>query len=312
MQKTYYYTDELNDDFAGTQIESKTLPEGYEFVPKTKGWRIAHFFVYKMFVTPIIKLIKLFSGTKIKNKQVLKPYKKQGAFIYGNHTSYASDAFLPTEIAFPRSADIVVNPDAVSIKFVSGIVRSCGGIAVPSDLNGLKRFTADVEWTVQNKHWVAIYPEAHIWPYYTGIRPFGPAAFKYPAKIGAPVFAYTTVYKKRLFFKKPKKEVYVDGPFFADDSLSLKVRTQKLRDEVYSAMCERAKLNNCEYASYVKLTDPHIAQVLNDMQKNRKRSPFFPKKRREMRAFVEEMSARYSVTGDTDYSDDVQTADKRS
>ncbi|MCD7729560.1 MAG: hypothetical protein LUI60_06585 [Clostridia bacterium] len=306
MQKTYYYTDELNDDFAGTHIEAKTLPADYEFIPKTKRWKVFRFALYKLFVTPVIKLVVLLSSTKVKNKKVTKPYKKQGAYIYGNHTSYVTDAFLPTEIAFPRTADVVVSPDAVSIKHLGKIVKGCGGVAVPSDISGLKRFTSDIEWAVQNKHWVAIYPEAHIWPYYTGIRPFGSASFKYPAKSGAPVFAYTTVYKKKLFFKKPKKVVYVDGPFFADESLPLKVRTQKLRDEVYNAMCERAKLTTREYVSYVRLTDPHIAEVLNNMQK-KKRKPLFPRKRREMRAFAEEMCERYGYVDVTDL--DKQTAD---
>ncbi|MCD8372865.1 MAG: hypothetical protein LUD27_06160 [Clostridia bacterium] len=310
MQKTYYYTDELNDDFANTHIETKTLPEDYNFVPKSKGWKVVRLLVYRMIVTPIIKLVKVFSGTKIKNKQVLKPYKKQGAYIYGNHTGYANDAFMPTEVAFPRTADIVVNPDAVSIKFVGGIVKACGGIPVPDSVRGLKRFTADLDYAIENKHWIAIYPEAHIWPYYTGIRPYGAASFKYPAKSGTPVFSYTTVHKKRMFFKKPRRVVYIDGPFFADQSLPLKQRTQKLRDEVYAAMCERAKLTTKEYVSYVKLTDPHIADVLNNMQKNKKRAPFFPKKRREMRAFIDEMCKEYGVSNANDYSDyDQQTAE---
>ena len=33
-QKIYYYSDEVNDDFAGTDIEKKKLPENYQYLHK--------------------------------------------------------------------------------------------------------------------------------------------------------------------------------------------------------------------------------------------------------------------------------------
>ena len=46
--------------------------------------------------------------------------------------------------------------------------------------------------------------------------------------------------------------MYVDGPFYPDMELPLKERQKKLRDQVYDAMCERAKLSDCDYIRYVK------------------------------------------------------------
>lgn len=264
MKGVYYYSDELNDDFAGTNIKTKTLPADYKYVPDGKGWKAARFFVYKVFAMPIILAVSAIT-TRVKNKRILKGYKKSGAYIYGNHTAYLTDAMNPTRIAFPRTADVVVNPDAVSIKGCGQLVRLLGGVPVPSDLKGLKNFSSDVAGAVEDGHWVAIYPEAHIWPYYTGIRPFGAAAFKYPAKSGAPVFAFTTTYKKRRFFKKPAKIVYVDGPFFAEGD-SLKEKAGDLRDKVYAAMCERAKLSDCAYCEYYKVESAALAASLNAAQ----------------------------------------------
>lgn len=270
MDRIYYYHDELKDDFAGTNIKKIKLPEDYKYVRTDRLWRLCRFLFYKVLVTPIVMLIMAFA-CRVKNKRVLrgskrKNGKKCGAFIYGNHTAYLTDALLPTRIAFPRTADVVVNPDAVSIKFVGGIVRIVGGVPVPDDMHGLKHFSDDITAAVEEGHWVAIYPEAHIWPYYTGIRPFGSTSFKYPAKCGAPVFAYTTTYKKHLFSRKPKKVVYVDGPFYADESLSLKARAESLRDQVYAAMCERAKNSNCCYADYYKVENAQLAAALNGAQ----------------------------------------------
>ncbi len=268
MKRIYYYSDELNDDFAGTHITAKKLPADYKYVRTDGKWKAARFFVYKLFATPVILFAGLFTS-RIKNKKVLKGYKKGGAFIYGNHTSYLNDAMNPTRLAFPRTADIVVNPDAVSIKGVGGLVRLLGAVPVPDSLHGLKNFSQGLEDAAKRGHWVAVYPEAHIWPYYTGIRPFGASSFKYPAACGVPVFAFTTVYKKRRFFKKPKKVVYADGPFFAEGS-SLKARAESLRDRVYAAMCERAALSDCEYCAYCRVDDAGLAASLNAIQSQKR------------------------------------------
>jgi hypothetical protein len=46
----------------------------------------------------------------------------------------------------------------------------------------------------------------------------------------------------------------VDGPFYADKSLSPKEQRRQLRDMVYNAMVERAKCSNVEFIEYRKMT----------------------------------------------------------
>ena len=97
-----------------------------------------------------------------------------------------------------------------------------------------------------------IYPEAHIWPYYTHIRPFPDGSFGYPAKDGTPVFCFVNTYQKRGNKRKPRMTTYIDGPFYPDMELPLKQRRKKLRDEVYAQMCKRAELSNVEVIQYIK------------------------------------------------------------
>lgn len=264
MQRTYYYSDELNDDFAGTKIARKPLPEDYRYVRTDAPFRAGRFIVYRLFATPLIALAGLLCG-RIRNRRATRGFRRGGAFIYGNHTCYLGDALNPTRIAFPRAASVVVNPDAVSIPVAGGLVRLLGGVPVPEGIGGLKNFSRDIISAAERGEWVAIYPEAHIWPYYTGIRPFGAASFKYPAKCGVPVFAYTTVYRRRKFSRKPKKVVYVDGPFFAEGE-TLKEKAESLRAQVYEAMCGRAKLSDCVYCDYYKIGNPQLASALNGAQ----------------------------------------------
>lgn len=252
MAKTIYYSDEMNDDFAKTKIKKRALPKNYKFFRNDIFFKLRRFLLYRLIVTPLIYVYnKLVAHMTFKNKKVMRGYKNRGCFIYGNHTAYADDAFKPTYISFPRPADVVVNSDATSIKGLRWLVTSLGAMPIPDNFHQMKKFNEDIERAIKAKHWIAIYPEAHIWPYYTGIRNFPSVSFKYPAMCGAPVFAYTTVYTKRRFSNRPKITVYIDGPFFADSALPVKAAAQKLRDEVYEAMCARAALSDCSYVEYI-------------------------------------------------------------
>lgn len=250
-QKVYYYSDELNDDFAGTHIKRRSLPEDYVYLNKGFGGFLKRVFIYRLIVFPLLSLYnKLIKRVKYVNKKAFKGYKKRACFMYGNHTSMIVDAFNPSYLAFPRPADIIVNPDATSIKGLGWLIKTLGGLPIPDGYAGMKKFNAAVAEAVECRHWIAVYPEAHIWHYYTGIRPFPATSFAYPVKLGTPVFSYTLTYKKRRHSDYPRYVVYIDGPFFPDTGLPYKQAVQKLRDEVYAAMYARAQLSDCEYIRY--------------------------------------------------------------
>ena len=103
---------------------------------------------------------------------------------------------------------------------------------------------------------ITIYPEAHIWPYCTFIRKFGPETFLYPSEKNVPSFVITACYTKRKIGTRPKIIFVCDGPFYPDMTLPKKERMQKLRDEVFNAMDSAAKkYSDYEYYRYVKATD---------------------------------------------------------
>ena len=252
MDKILYYSDELNDDFAGTKIVGKGVKPDYRYFNRGVLGIIKKIILYRLIVTPASFIYnKLVKRVTYKNKRVLKGYKRRGCFIYGNHTAFMLDATNPTYLAFPRPADVIVNSDATSITGLRGVMRTIGALPIPDDFHLMGKFTCAVGQAIKKRHWVAVYPEAHIWPYYTKIRNFSCVSFNYPVKLDAPVFAYTMTYKKRKLRSRPKRTVYIDGPFFADKALPHKEAVKKLRDEVYNAMCARAKLSNCEYVEYV-------------------------------------------------------------
>ena len=213
------------------------------------------FIVYRIiFLVPTYVYTKIHYGLEIKNREVVKRYikeNKRGFFIYHNHTQLIIDTFLPTYVGFNKKAYIVANPDNVSIKGMKTLNKMLGGLPIPGDKESTKNFLHALEYYINKGSAISIYPEAHIWPFYTKIRNFSSVSFKYPCKYDTAVFASTTTYK-RVGKDKLKMVVYVDGPFYPDKNLSIKEAQNKLRDEVYAAMVERAKNSDIEAISYIK------------------------------------------------------------
>lgn len=246
-QEIRYYSDEAHDDFANTHIKTKQLNPDFKYYTSNPLIRLRKFVIYRCIITPIVFLyVKVIRRVSYRNKKCMKGYKKRGCFIYGNHTAFACDAFNPTCLAYPRWADVVVNEDSTSIKGCRWLLMDLGALPIPSNIHMMNKFTDAISHAIEKKHWVAIYPEAHIWPYYSGVRNFPAVSFRYPVKLDAPVFAYTMTYKKRKHSDRPKITVYVDGPFLPDKSLPQKQAIAKLRDEVYSAM----KARTDEFSTY--------------------------------------------------------------
>ena len=250
--KSYFYSDELNDDFAFAYIKNQAeIKDNYKYISHNIIFMILEFVVYRIIMTIVAYFTCFKRHVRIKNKKIVRKAKGK-YFLYGNHTQMPTDAYIPNIIGFPRKSFIIVNPDSVSFKGFAWFVKGSGALPVPSNISGLKNFMNAVERRINHNHPVVIFPEAHIWPYYTKIRPYKPISFKYPIKLGVPAFCFTTTYQKRRFFKKPRITVYVDGPFYPNNELNCKEAEKELRDRIYECMVERAKLSNYEYYKYYK------------------------------------------------------------
>ena len=94
----------------------------------------------------------------------------------------------------------------------------------------------------------------HIWPYYTKIRPFKDASFRYPQILNKPVFTLTNTYQKRHHGKTPTIVTYIDGPFYPEGDNAKEIR-KKLRDLCYNQMVKRSELNTAFLVKYIKKED---------------------------------------------------------
>ena len=255
-RKVIYYTDELNDEFSTAQITPRRIDENYVYIYNSLWKKITHYFWYRVIATPVaFCYVKFVFHQKTVNRRLFRKCKKQGYFIYGNHTQPTGDAFLPSMLNFPKHDYVIVHPNNVSMPGLGRITPSLGALPLPDDKAAFRNFNDAIDTHIKRAHGVVVYPEAHIWPYYTGIRPFPDTSFAYPARLNAPVYCFTNTYHKRRFSRQPKIITYIDGPFFPDSEKSARANRKALRDMVYNAMCERAKNSDHVQIQYIKKDD---------------------------------------------------------
>ncbi|MDO5402606.1 MAG: hypothetical protein Q4F11_04125 [Eubacteriales bacterium] len=252
-EKTYYYSDELNDEFSGVSRETVKVDGKYQYIHKGIIWRAASFIIYRIIMTPAAYIyMKCKFNIKIVNRRAFKQCKKEGFFLYGNHTQMPGDGYLPTLLTFPKRDYVVVNADNISLKGTKTFMEMIGAFTLPNHISGMKNFVRAMKYRVNEGNGIVIYPEAHIWPYYTGIRPFTAESFAYPVMFNKPVFSFTVTYHKRKKRRQPVIKVYVDGPLYPKKWKKQKEAQKDLRDAVYDKMCQRAKNSSYIYVNYIK------------------------------------------------------------
>jgi 1-acyl-sn-glycerol-3-phosphate acyltransferase len=252
-RKIIFYTDERNDEFSRAQITPRTVDASYVYDHDSVWKRFTHFFWYRIVATPIAFLYtKLVFGHRVVNHDLLRTYAGKGCFLYGNHTQDIADAFIPNLLRISTETSVIVHPNNVSMPILGRITPSLGALPLPDDMGAYRHFLEAIERRIRAGNQIVIYPEAHIWPYYTEIRSFSDDSFLYPVKYGVAAFCFTNVYRRRRWGRRPRIVTYIDGPFYPREDLPMRERRRDLRDRVYACMCERAKMSDVRWIQYIK------------------------------------------------------------
>lgn len=251
MNRIIYYKDELNDEFSKAKIIPKSIDENYIYIHTNIFWKILAF-LFNCIMFPI-KIIypKVVFRIKYIGEEKLKEYKKTGYFVYVNHTQPFCDTFIPSNPIWPKKNYIIVNPENVSLPIFGNSIQMLGAIPIPTTKNGMKNFLDCINKRALDGNSITIYPEAHIWPFYTKIRPFKSVSFKYPVNLGLPTFCMTNTYQRRGNSEKVNIVTYIDGPFWPDKNLNKQEQKENLRNQVYNMMNERSKNSNIEHIKYI-------------------------------------------------------------
>lgn len=246
MKKVIEYKS-YDEDVVTSSNQDYKLKSNYKWIHKNIIWNILSYIVYWiiLLVALIYKLVRRIS---YKNKRVLKGT----YFLYGNHTSQFGDILNPFLICFPRRPYLICSPANLGIPVIGKILPLAGALPIPDDLHGLVKFKKAVEYRSKKGNPIIIYPEAHLWPWYTGIRDYTNVSFHYPVDLDTKVYSMTTTYIKSNIFNKPNINIYIDGPFIKNNDISKKENAEKFRLEVLNKMKSRSKSSNCKFITYKK------------------------------------------------------------
>ena len=258
-ERVFYYESEEDDPIKTDEQEKKIevrLPEGYEFIPR-------HFWV-RLYSATLFRLFWLFGQwyekrywqTKFYGREKLKKAKGKGYVMYANHTNPFHDVFGPA-FAADRRIFTIISPVNLKIPGIGKFLPMIGGLPLGKTTKEKKAFNEAVDKRLKQKKVLVVYPEAHVWPYYTGIRKFpaGDKSFKYAVRNELPVYTMTTTYHKRKDKKHgdlPRMDVYVDGPFWPDPKKSDDENRAILAKKAYDSMVKWSKKNTYNYFEYKK------------------------------------------------------------
>lgn len=249
MKKVRYYSS-FCDDFEQTGNQNYKLPDNYKWVKKDIISKALSGLIYGMAVIFGGAYCRLFLHMKVKGRKKVKGIKGD-FFIYGNHTQPVGDVFIPAMCVLPKRIYTVVSTANYGIPIIGKLLPYLGALPISDSLEGIKELNKAIEQRLEKKHPIVIYPEAHVWEYYTDIRPFPDTSFKFPVKFNKPCFALTVTYKRSRHFKRPIMEVFIDGPFYPQGNTA-KEMAVNLHKQVFEIMKERCKNSDVEYIRYEK------------------------------------------------------------
>ncbi|BDR59820.1 lysophospholipid acyltransferase family protein [Lactobacillus xylocopicola] len=253
MAERKFYYHHLTDDLVVSRQQDYQLPDNYSIFPTTsasKAWakiiRLSGGLISLVYVRAIARI-------QIVGKEKLQLVSDQGYFIYGNHTQPFGDIVLPLSLVPWQNYYAIGAPANWGIPILGKLVLPYFALPVGQNLKQSGKLISAVTQVIQAKKTVVIYPEAHVWPYYTKIRPFTKTSMHFPVALHAPSFTMTTTYSRLHLGKRPRITVYIDGPFYPDRHLDKKQAQVQLHTQISAAMQRRAHLSNYQYYTYQRL-----------------------------------------------------------
>ena len=248
MKNIYYYED-FDSDVVTSKNQDFKLKKNYKWVHHNIFYKISSYLLYYIFLFISFIYVKLILHVKIVNKKVLSG--KKNYFLFINHTQEVGDAFIPALITLPKRPYFIVNKANLGIPFLGKLLPMLGAIVVPEDLHNFKYFKEAIN-NYEKNHPIVVYPEGHVWPYYTKIRSFKKGGFQLAIDENSEIYSATVTYQKRKYSKKPRIVIYIEGGYQVNNLLTKKEKVNDIINKVRNSMIINSGKSNVEYVTYKK------------------------------------------------------------
>ena len=265
------YVPEPSADFPGdnpftrmTPILGKTkdikFDATYPYLDKSLKFRFLHIFLYFATWTLAFLVNHIRFGLKIEGREKIRQNRKlfaNGIMTVCNHV-HRWDMICVLQAMHYRKAWIPMYAQAFKGKD-GFLMKHIGGIAIPENFRGLRKFDQAIEELVSNKQWIHIFPESCSWYHYAPLRPFKTGAFNMACRYALPVLPMMISFRPRTGWRKlfgkgdPLITIRVGDPIVPDPHASRKEEATRMRDLAHQTMLDMAGIVSNPWPSNYEL-----------------------------------------------------------
>lgn len=264
--KVVYYTDDINDDTSRFNTRKVSIDDKYSYLPTSILYKFSSGVFYYFFAKPLLYFITIFiQKIKVRGIKNIRKLKNTGYIIYCNHTHFSDAYIMPTRITGFKRTYIICDKLSLGIPIINKLVKGLGGLPVPDTKTATVNLNKVVDSLLEKKKAIVVYPEAHIWKYFTGTREFSATSFKFASRNNVPVVPIAVTYEKHKFlgrYRKPRMIYNIGEPIYSKVDLNVKENAQYLRDETFTYIknvvgCE----TNYSYYKYIKTNPEDLEKI---------------------------------------------------
>ncbi len=219
----------------------------YTYLDKSLKFKTWHFLVYLALWIAAFPLNRIRYGLKIEGREKIRQNRKlfaNGLMTVCNHVC-RWDMICVLQAMRYRKAWIPMYAQAFNGKD-GFLMKHIGGIAIPDNYSGLRKFDQALDELHSKKQWIHIFPESCSWYNYAPLRPFKTGAFNMAYKYALPIIPMVITFRPRTGWRKifsdsgPLLTIHVGDPIVPDLSAPRKEETARLRDLAHKTMLDMA------------------------------------------------------------------------
>ncbi len=202
----------------------KVVDENWKYKRKNPFYIIGAGFLRLLALIFLPIWMKCSTHYKIRGKENLKGLKKKGVVIVSNHVHPTDSPLIATRVfGAGRKVRIITLSGNMDIPVASDLMVALGAIPIADTIRGVKNFTTTINELLQKGKPVLFFPEAALWPYYRGLRPFHKGAFTFAVKNKAIILPILTTFTTKKNGKQ-KMVLTICQPIMPQDKSAEELR----------------------------------------------------------------------------------------
>lgn len=221
--------------------------ETYTYLDKSFKFKILNAFMYFVAWFIAFPLNRIRFGLKIEGRDKIRKNSKlfaNGVMTICNHV-HRWDMICVLQAMRYRRAWIPMYSQPFNGKD-GFVMKAVGGIAIPDNYKGLRKFEQALNELHEQKQWIHIFPESCSWNFYAPLRPFKTGAFNMAYRYSLPVVPMIISFRPRTGWRKlfgkgePLLTIHVGDPIIPDLSKNRKEEVTRMCDVAHRTMLDMA------------------------------------------------------------------------